>query len=374
MIVCLTAYGKTVEERVADAYHRQQTVGYSSCIHKDIKFQKTQFNVGQSIVTDFLLAGEPVQIIIKEESRDVVAKMIGFGGKFLIEGEFKHSSWRKFDRYKHKNITWNFKKLNSFTSKKVRKLGLMAMSCRVNAHRDLPTVLTQKKVHINMHPHSIYDPNGITLNTAQKYLDDPSFQQIVYIENRDLTYHSDLDDFLKESAKGAQIANVSLPLVDIPENAEVISASAGHALYKIEVSNLDVYYTGGNSNYCILNNVKRLIDRFIQHNESGNLTINFDMDGIVGQDYTWLKGTAFIGPYKQGYFLRDYFNLNPGFENTYHAAYKAEFTTNHFNMYHKNPLFRTIDFIYDDGRSASTTRINGTGSGHFTINMKYIHR
>lgn len=373
MIVCLTAYGKTVEERVADAYHRQQTVGYSSCIHKDIKFQKTQFNVGQSIVTDFLLGEDLVQIIIKRTGKDITAEMVGFNGRFSLPGEFKNNRWRR-DKYNHKNITWDFSRLNSFTQSKVNSLGLRNLSCRVNAHRDLPTVLTQKKVHINMHPHSVYDPNGVTLSTAQRYLDDPSFQQIVYIENNDYTYSAKLDAFIKETSKGSAIANVSLPLVDIPETAEIISASAGHALYKIEVNNLDVYYTGGNSNYCILNNVKRLIDRFIQHNDSGNLSINFDLDGIVGQDYTWLKGTAFKGPYKQGYFLRDYFNSNPGFENTYHSAYKAEFTTNHFNMYHKNPLFRTIDFVYNDGKSSSTTRINGTGSGHFTIKMNYINR
>ncbi len=349
---------QSLEKRVEVAYLSQQSAAYIDCVHPKMKYQSSEFKLNEFVKSYYLLDGEKVEITVYPQGKK--NKAIFKLGEVSFSGTVAK---------KAKNINWNTSSISNefYTDKNIKNL-----FCEVVLYRDYPMAITRNKLHINMHPHTLYDEDAYTQASAQSYIDNPEYQNVVFLENYDLTYNSLLKNFFKDGIVSANLMDVSLPNTEIPKDIPIVSASAGHAIYRIDVNDLSVVYTGGNINYCILNNFRRLIDKFMQYSEGGSLTIQFDLDGIVAQKGSWMSGARFPGYKDKSIIVKDYFQDHL-FAKEFHKTYFDYMIEKHFSYYQRTPLYNKIQFSYNSKDFQSEKKISGIGEKYFKIKLEFIN-
>ena len=352
----LKLYAQNLESRVSKAYYRQQTASFVDCLHPSLKYQSSSFEKNSYIKSKYLIKNELVEIVISPSMKAVLT----IDSKVKLTGKVIK---------KYKNIVWNYSHLST---ELIQSYKLKDLFCRVELHRELPVTISKNRLHINMHPHSLYDSDGFTKNTVQDYFHQDDFQHIVFLDNFDLTYNTLLKDFFKKQAIGYRIMNLSLPIVEVPKDIPIISASAGHAFYKIDVDDLEVIYTGGNLNYCILNNFRRLIDQFMQYSDGGVLDIKFDLSALMAQKGSWMSGARFPGSSNQSIIVKKAFE-DSDFAKKFHKTYFDYMRDKHFPYYQRTPLYQTVVFNYKANDYTNDMTLKGSGTKKFVINLEYIN-
>lgn len=355
---------QSVTEKVTSAYSRQQGTGQVHCEHSGVKYLSNKFILNQTIITEFSLDSKPFSISINKDGRKFKAQLSGDDGHLSLAGSVDNGD---------KSISFYFKNLSSREQNLVKKHKLQDMRCMVEVYKDMPVELTNEKVHINMHPHSEYDHLGVTTKAVEGYLEDSSIQSIVLIDNFDLSRGIKLKNFMPNAGYNYRLGDFSTPTVSIPESVKVYSSSAGHNLFKIGTQNLEVIYTGGNLNYCILNNTRRLMDTFLQYSDGGVLDIHFDLDGIVAQKGSWLKNASFVGGKYNGYYVKEEFRNNPENANRFHKAFKHFFENDQLSNWQKQKLYSKLVYTYTHEGKVYSNILKGSGEGQYSIKIKFLN-
>lgn len=353
-----------IENKVSQAYKRQQSEAQVHCEHAGLRFKSNKFSVNNYIETQFEHDGLDFSILVKKDGRKFKATLRDGQKKLQIYGTVGK---------KNKPIEFSFRNLSSQAQAIVERHKFKDLRCNVEVYKDKPVALKLKKVHINMHPHSNYDSQGITTDTVESYLYRDDIQNIVLLDNSDLSRSIKLKNFMKNTGVNYRLANFSAPVVNIPENVPVFASSAGHNLFTIKTDNLEVTYTGGNLNYCILNNVRRLMDSFLQYSEGGHLDIIFDLDGIVAQKGSWLNNANFSGGGGSGYFVQKEFRNKPKRARKFHKAFAEFFGNEQLTSFVKRKLFSNVNYSYESPNSSMSKVLEGSGTGNYSISIKFIN-
>jgi hypothetical protein len=355
---------ETIANKMANAYKRQQSTAQVHCEHAGLKYISNEFQLNRSIQTHFKIDDFKFSILIKKDGRKFKANFESQNNELDLNGTVGS---------KDKSISFKFKNLNSKEQNLVNKYKFRDMRCNVEVYKNTPVALKNKKVHINMHPHTQYDFYGVTTSTAENYLNDSQIQNIVFLDNSDLSRGIKLKNFMVSSGVNYRIKEFSVPTVKIPKDVHVYSASAGHSLFSIATQDLEVTYTGGNLNYCILNNVRRLMDTFLQYSDGGVLDIKFDLEGLVAQKGSWLKNASFSGRKRSGYYVQEEFRKDIGNAKKFHKAFREFFQKDQLSYGRKQKLYSKLEYKYEYlGQTFSKTLV-GNGKGSYSININFLN-
>ena len=283
----------------------------------------------------------------------------------------------------------------AFSDNMESNLEVSKLGCAIKTFYDKPIILSQEKIHINVHPHTNYDRYGMTTDKVNEYLLDTSYQNIVLLDAKDNTESINVFKFIEDSnaaLRGIKRSSWPKPVVTIPESVPMSVAPIGKSIFNIELDKLDVTYTGGNINLCVNNSTRSLIRDFvIQNKNGGELVINYDLDAMVAQNKTvklnYRRLTGWRNPYgfksfvngeKQlnSIFVKDHFNKNPRFEKKYHqyiydliiADIKSV-----FNDIQKTNFFDEINFSYTQKENTKSETIKGSGFGKYKIQINHIN-
>ena len=210
-------------------------------------------------------------------------------------------------------------------------------------------------VHINMHPHTSYDRNGVTKESAQRLVDDSSYESVVLLETP------------RMKKWGVNVYEIK---TKINEETKLYTAPGGNGNFQIRQDDLNVTYTGGYVNFCIASNSKSLLADFLQQSRGGKLTITFDAQGLMGQQRPWGDYDEISLKYIS--YLKDLFDNSPKegekFKNGQIKFYKKRFTRNEIK-----PLFSTVKFSFVSNGVNHTEILKGTGDKNFEFEIKYIN-
>ena len=343
-----------------NTYDRQQSTGQVICNHPNLKQKSNEFVIGQYIKTNFEHEGLEFSVKILLKSNKVRAKFIS------NDLNLSASVNRK------KNVKFNFKNLTNDQGRLVSEHELKKMFCYVGVYYDIPVKLKQQKIHINVHPHQRYDRYGFTTQKVETYFTDDSYQHIVLLDNDDFRRSQNLKSFMLNTAiNNRSKQEFSLPTVKISAETQIYGASAGHNIFTMELDNIDVLYTGGNLNFCILNNTRNLLDGYLQYSAGGVLNITYDLDAIVAQKGSWL-GPDFLDNRKYNSIIaRDIFRSNDEFANKYHQIFKKHFQKD--KLGYKKSYFKTLNYSYQYGEKIHRATIKGHGKGEYSVNIDYIN-
>ncbi len=212
-------------------------------------------------------------------------------------------------------------------------------------------------VHINMHPHTSYDHNGVTKESAQRLVDDSRYESVVLLETP------------RMKKWGVNVYEIK---TDINKETKLYTAPGGNGNFQIRQDSLDVTYTGGYINLCITSNSKSLLADFLQQSNGGKLRIIFDAEGLMGQMQAWGRGAYPDLNLKRISYMQDLMRRYPSegekFKNGQIQFYKKRFERNE-----NKPLFGTVKFNFISNGVNHTEILHGTGDKNFEFEIKYIN-
>lgn len=163
--------------------------------------------------------------------------------------------------------------------------------CEINFAENVPTKIIGD-THLNIHPHTNYDPNKLTSAGAQELFE--TMNSKIMLEDGNLKGNNvDLTDFLNKGTywlyQGYWVMND-----DYRNYVEYVVSPAGHNRFVWETSfPVEIHYTGGNHNYCIWNNARNLLKAYLKSYSTQKVTINYHMDAIVAQWGGIIDGLSF---------------------------------------------------------------------------------
>lgn len=248
------------------------------------------------------------------------------------------------------------------------------ISCEVNFAMEKKIEITDldNELHINVHPHDKYDKAKLTVNKAEKYYANSSYKSYVLLEEGNFKGNLvDLSDFL-EMKEYKLVRNYFPVSVTIPTSVELKVSPAGHNRYEFKAhNNVEITYTGGNHNYCMWNNTRRVLMSYMRSMTEAKLTINYDVAAIVVQA-RGLVGLNFNSvSLDKNNLLKDVFNADTSQAREYTKKYYDYFVDVFFGPY--KGLFKQVIIENQSVYGTYTKRINGSGKRHLHIILNYIN-
>ena len=350
-----------MEALVKNAYSEQNNTAFVACSHPFIEYKENSIKKGEGVVTSFLIKDTNANIQVDKNSR------------VELRFENSHEVFTGFAARKGKYISWRFKRLNEAQKVLYNQLELDKLNCMVEVFKALPIKITNSKLHINMHPHRVYDQQSLSTPFVNEYLADQTIQNIIFLDNYDYSYSLKLSPFVDQVGENYWISKFSIPEVTLGANSEVYAASAGHAVFSSKVNILEVVYTGGNINYCILNNFRRLTNAFIQGSTGGVLTIKFDVNALMAQKGSWMWGARFPGRKYQSIYVKEYIKTNPDQIDNLAETYFDYMTEKHFNLLRAKELFGEVKLSFKSRNFFKEANLKGKSSKKFQINFEFIN-
>ncbi len=347
--------GLSLEEKVANAYERQKTEARIFCQHPGVKEISSKLVKGSHIQTLFQIEDFSFTISVDKKGNT------RFHSKSLNLTD-------SLDR--RKNIKFNFDRTNSL----VTKFKLNQLQCEIGVYYDKPIKVNTTNVHINVHPHQRYDKDGITIDTVERYLNDNHYTSIVLLDKEDFRHatRNNLRSFIEDGRSNFRTSDFGMPVVNIPQQTMIYSASSGISLYDIEVDNLNITYTGGNINYCMWNNTLSMIRGFMKNSTGGTLNLTYDMDALVAQKKNKYFGPTFRDNGKYNSInVQALFKRNTHLRNEFHKDYIEN--VSRYEIQYRQNFYKTLTFKYSATGTNYTKLFKGTGKGNYTIHMQYIN-
>lgn len=247
--------------------------------------------------------------------------------------------------------------------------------CYVNFANSAPQVVNDGDLHINVHPHKIYDWQSLLKKPAEEYFSNPRYESLILLESGN--YRGNLvniDNFLAG-------VNPNLPqnnyggtdLTDVPLEVPMIVAPAGRSRYIMNAtSELNVTFTGGNHNYCIWNNTRFIIEALLKSKSEAKLNIYYDTKATVAQ-IKGIEGLALNFPKRDINKSNLLYNLlkndqvREGYHRNYHYWFRQQFFKEFLGM------FKTVKFTYTAEGFVKEDIIQGAGQRDLEVNLIYLY-
>lgn len=256
-------------------------------------------------------------------------------------------------------------------NKGVKDLETQDIFCEVNFAENKPTKIIGD-THLNIHPHTNYDPDKLTAAGAQKLFE--SLPSKIMLEDGNLKGNNvNLNDFM-ENAQFQLYQGYWVMTDEYRNYVEYVVSPAGHNRFVWETNfPVQIHYTGGNHNYCIWNNARNLLRAYLKSYSSQAVTINYHMDSTVAQWGGIISGLSFS---KSAYNKSPLINNLLGEDNeealdyvkAYHKYFAHQYIDQEFLGY-VNEL--SIKTIFKD--QVLERKVKGTGSLNKEIVFQYIH-
>ena len=86
-------------------------------------------------------------------------------------------------------------------------------------------------------------------------------------------------------------ASFGAPDLEFPLGVDIRLSQAGHNKFLVPNPDQTIVYTGGNHNFCILNNTRRVLHGFMENPQRRSIKFEYVLDSVVVQRGSWLRGT-----------------------------------------------------------------------------------
>ena len=287
-----------------------------------------------------------------------------FSGKLLSSGKNKVN-----------HIELNLSSLNQAQSQIARDLKLSDLDCSVDIGMEPHFKLSEEQVHINMHPHINYDLDGESIPGMLRELAKPSQQIMLFDDSPNSRFGAlamNFNSFMNQGTYLARTSSYAPPRFTIPVTIPMRLSQAGHSRYILTQPHHEITYTGGNHNFCILNNTRRVLHGFMESELSSSIKFKFPMDAIVVQKYTWLEGGKFSRRdlKKSNMLSRIFKSMSSKSVKKYLDSYYNYFRYNYFAE--KQYYYQTITFKQVGAGYSRTETISGRGQGHLEVVFEYL--
>lgn len=330
---------------IGELFHSNDSIEQAFTLSNGIKKQNFKINIYADYISE------------KAKYR------LTFQNGYQLTGEVLQDS----GRYHKKEI-----KLSIPTDQSLASFQLDKMTCFVEFAIAKAFDIKDSDIHISVHPHRVYDYLGLLTSKIEKYL---SFTNENLILLEDGNYKEnliDLNSYLKSKIVNLPINNYKGVDLKINDDVNFVVSPAGHNRYNFLASDrVTVTYTGGNHNYCIWNNTRRLIEALINSQNTKELEIIYDADATVMQCGRGIINGLGVSCWslRKGNLLKDF--LEKGSKNVvkYHNGYYSYFANTYFERF-KNK-FSKVYFDYQSKNFSSSKVILGSGVKELRISIRY---
>lgn len=331
--------------------------------------QKTNRAEGHAL-GKFAVNGKTIDVLIKNGGSNGIVD-------FRVDGvQFQGSLKNRGTANEINHIQLNLTGLNPEQTAMSQAVQLNDMDCSVEIGMENHHKLTQERVHINMHPHQNYDFDGESIPGIKRELSKSS-QQLMLLDdstnNKFKALGTNFNSFIQNGVWGLSTPPMTPPAFEIPRDIPLKLSQAGHNRFTLMLPNYEITYSGGNHNFCILNNTRRVMHGFMENPKAQSITFKYPLDAIVVQRSTWLKGGDFSrSDLKYSNMLSKVFPQMGNKKVTkYLNAYFDYFKWNYFPE--KKFFFATVTFrqVLKGGYERVET-IQGEGEGHIDVTFEYL--
>lgn len=379
----LTSYAQTQKERIEQAYIKNDKNYELTCKYFGqnkfgliTPYSDTKRKLGQlsrSFKVDFNGELFDFDFIISSSEKRKGKYDINFSNGLVISGEIKSNS-ALIDNNDRKAFYIPTRRIKRNYRNFVFNHEIYKISCKVYIAQAKKIIIddNENELHINVHPHDRYDKHKLTIGRTEEYYLDPALKSYVLLEEGN--YKGNLVDFKKflQMEEYRLIKNYYPESVTIPESAELIVSPAGHNRYHFVAKNdVSITYTGGNHNYCMWNNTRRLLMSYMRSYSEAKLSINFDASAIVVQN-GGLVGLSFNSSSTS----KDNLLKNVFARDTKQAK---EYTKNFFDYFvdvfvtRYTAQFRQVTIKNRSPYGQYSKSIQGNGKRDLVINFNYIN-
>ncbi|HXH32721.1 MAG TPA: hypothetical protein VNJ01_18120 [Bacteriovoracaceae bacterium] len=166
-----------------------------------------------------------------------------------------------------------------------RDLEVEAITCQIHLASAHPYPLKKGKYHFSVHPHTIYDNQARLKNKIEKYLNDPSYRSVIFLDTDNFRGNLvDLGEFLGGQVPQLPQNDLESDLAQVPAHIPLVVSPAGNNRFTFDGDGaVEIIFSGGNHNYCIWNNTRQVLMSLLNSNSKARVTFRFDLNSIVAQ-------------------------------------------------------------------------------------------
>jgi hypothetical protein len=370
----LLVHAGTNTENMNDAYNKLHQSASIDCEYLDgsdagmVQTIEQKFVLAQSLSAKYLVSDISLEIKVSSGGDKGVVD-------YKVDGVSFNTSISKWNGIQVE--LFNLSQEQVEVSKKAK---LEKLRCSIEIAMEDKFLVTQKNLHINMHPHPGYDSNGKTTKTVVDLLNqETGYQHLLLFDDQVRKAQStNFNEFITEGNLNLTTFGYFAPTFVVPSYVSLLVSPAGWSRYVLTQDDHVVTFTGGNHNLCIGNSTRFLIRAFFNKPSSKSLTFNYMLDGIVTQtgskwfDRYNLTSELVIDKevWKKSHLLKDLFkNMS--------KRQKSKYTKGYLNYLEKN-IISKFKYLYgkvilkSTGVNPETREITGKGSGEFEINVNYL--
>lgn len=245
--------------------------------------------------------------------------------------------------------------------------------CHVNFAYAYPHKLVDGNYHFNVHPHLKYDWQRKLKAPVEKYLNDSSFQSVIFLEAGN--YRGNLvniHNFLDGIDYKLPPVPVDSDLGDIPENVPLIVSPAGNNRFDVQAEKeINITFSGGNHNYCIWNVTRHVLENLMNSKSRARVNFAYDTSSIVAQ----IRGVEGMGinfnrtAVNRSNLLQDLLR-DREVQKKYHSAW-----LNYFRGYlaeEYSGMYRTYKINYKAEGFETSVILKGNGERDLEVNFSYL--
>jgi len=359
-LITLTSAFSYTSEDIQNSYKKLNENAHIYCQFKNyvsrpqIKAIKNEFVKDQYLKTSFLSNDTSFDVSVRVKGGDPVAEIQY--EKEIIHGKLK----------KNFEIIFDKKEINSYPIGHILKDLALNLLCVAEVSVEKNYSLDATPLHINVHPHANYDQKNLTIDKINEYFDNFKSLSLLDDYNRKGEGYS-LSEFLEDGFAKLNHKYYPDPSFEIPDSSDLLVAPAGHLKYDIESNKTVIHYTGGNHNYCMWNNIRRVIDGLFASSIGEEVVFIFHTNVIVTQRPGIISEISIPrSVYKKSYVLADIFkNMSAEESSAYHDGY-VNFFLDDLGKF-KNNFYKTLEIVYN-GKSYI---LNGKGLKDYRIEFIY---
>lgn len=265
----------------------------------------------------------------------------------------------------------------------IKDYNLYELDCNLDIAKEASHVVENKDLHIAMHPYTAYDLDGESNSVIQENVNRTNIDQLFLLDDTKYARkasHINFNEFVSVGhiPHDIDIRYFSGTPIDIPEHVDVKVAAAGHIKFKFTKPAHEITYTGGNYNFCILNSSRRLVHALFESSVTKELQMNYVVDGVVVQKYSFVSGLGFKGKRKKyfrgtnllGTILNNMKNNDPGYALDYLNAHYNDFKNGILRM--RRHQYSKVKLIRQGIGGSRAETVHGTGEGEYKIIFNYL--
>ncbi|MCT4642944.1 MAG: hypothetical protein N4A33_11700 [Bacteriovoracaceae bacterium] len=253
-------------------------------------------------------------------------------------------------------------------SQVLSKIKLSKIKCNIEFAKS-KAINLEGTVHVNVHPHTRYDYQGLTTDKVKKMYRDYKSYVLVDGANRQ-GFRVNLENFFSTGSYKLT-HEIFQTFIEVPNETPLVISPAGYNDYTFpESGEVEVILTGGNHNYCIWNNTRNLMWGLFYSTSTAKLDIIYKKDSTVLQRSGIIPGLSYKRKeMRSGNLLATLFEKYPAKRKTYHNAYNYYFEKD-FVLRFKG-LYKSLKYTYQDGDYKVESIIKGNGTRDLEINLLY---